>query len=114
MLIDDPLVDVAVDERTSSAPASFDTRRLERSDTSPIIARMTRLSSSETIRTNSKASIDNPSSIENYSQENRDAAVGHWYEEEGWEDEDINYNDFWDDYHHLDVQVCLTEFISFL
>jgi len=32
-----------------------------------------------------------------------DAAVGRWYEGEGWEEEDIEYNEFWEDYH-LDVQ----------
>ena len=55
-------------------------------------------------------SFDRQSSIENYSQENREAAVGRWYEKVGWEDEDIDYNEFWEDYHHLDVQVCFIKF----
>ena len=59
-----------------------------------------RLNSSETIRTNSIASIDNPSSIANFSQENKAAG--------GFEDEDIDYNQFWEDFHHLDAVVCFT------
>ena len=60
------------------------------------------------------ASIENLSSIENYFKENRDAAMGRWYEGEGWEEDDIDYNQFREDYHQLDIQVCLTESISFL
>jgi hypothetical protein len=72
---------------------------------------LNRLKSSETIHPFSQKSIDKQSSIENFSQENRDASVGRWYEEEGWEDEDIDYNQFWEDYHHLDLEVSVSDII---
>jgi hypothetical protein len=94
-------------------------RKLQRSDTLPIIPERiqsntegVRSQSNETINPFSQQkSFDKLSSIENYSQENRDAAVGEWYEEIGWEDEDIDYNQFWDDYHHLDVEVSVSDII---
>jgi hypothetical protein len=88
-------------------------RQLERSNTLPLIPAiksitrgLDRLTSNETIRTFSQESIDNPSSINNYSQENMEASIGRWYSEVGWEDENIDYDEFWEDFHHLDVEVC--------
>jgi hypothetical protein len=93
--------------------ASKNLTPMVRSNTIPKIKSITkeleRLSSSETIQPFSQDSFDNQSSIDKYSQENMDAAVGRWYEEEGWEEEDIDYNEFWEDFHHLDEQVCLTQ-----
>ena len=97
--------------------SSLTQRPLQRSDTLPIIPEIhssthgVRNESSETIQPFSQQkSFDKQSSLENYSQENREAAIGQWYEDLGWEDEDIDYNEFWDDYHHLDVQVCFIDF----
>jgi hypothetical protein len=74
---------------------------LVRSNTIPIMPAVNsitkgleRLSSGETIRTLSQESIDKRSSIDAFSQENKEAAKGRWYEELGWEDEDVDYNEF--------------------
>ena len=87
-------------------------RPLQRSDKLPIIPEIhssthgVRNESSETIQPFSQQkSFDKQSSLENYSQENREAAIGQWYEDLGWEDKDIDYNEFWEDWMYRYVSL---------